>query len=240
MPTRLVTLAALAWVTATTATAAASPCEEAGSEAEKTYHLPPGLLSAIGRVESGRWDAALGRTAAWPWTIDVAGAGRQFETAAEAVRTTHALRTGGARNIDVGCFQISLLHHPNAFKDLDEAFDPTANAYYAGKFLASLKEASGSWDSAVAAYHSSDPSRGIPYRQQVFARWHGTLPPEPSEVAQPVIAAFGIRIWTPSRAARGSTLIAMMPPATVTTDVGAAVGDAPKPGWRLPRVYSQR
>ena len=36
-----------------------SPCEQAGLDAEREYALPAGLLSAIGRVESGRWDAAL-------------------------------------------------------------------------------------------------------------------------------------------------------------------------------------
>ena len=71
---------------------AASPCEQAALEAEKAFDVPAGLLSAIGRVESGRFDAQEGRIVPWPWTIDVAGDGRQFDTAMEVVRTTQWLR----------------------------------------------------------------------------------------------------------------------------------------------------
>ena len=34
--------------------------------------------------------------------------------------------------------QVNLMHHPNAFADLDEAFDPAANARYAVTFLSAL------------------------------------------------------------------------------------------------------
>ena len=189
-------------------------CESAGSQAEAAYDLPAGLLLAIGRIESGRWDPVRRQTVPWPWTIDVAGEGRQFPNAAEAVRATQALRDGGARNIDVGCFQVSLLHHPDAFQDLYEAFDPTANGRYAGRLLASLKARLGSWEDAVAAYHSADPARGTPYRQRVYASWRGAPVPAPAvtEVAAgPAVLAFGIRLWTPSQAGSAASLIQMAP-----------------------------
>ena len=214
---------------------AASPCETAGTEAEKAFDVPSGLLLAIGKVESGRWDQARGLSVAWPWTIDVAGAGRHFETAAEALQTTRAHQARGARNIDVGCFQISLLHHPNAFKNLEEAFDPTANALYAGKFLASLKAQWGTWEGAVAAYHSADPARGIPYRQSVFANWHGT-PGALTPDATPVVVAFGIHIWTPSSRGAAPGLVSMTAVTTATTTAATE----PPAAWRLPRVFSQR
>ena len=223
-------------VTIVTGTAsAASPCEAAGTEAERAFDLPSGLLLAIGKVESGRWDRARGLSVAWPWTIDVAGEGRHFETAAEAVQTTRAHQARGARNIDVGCFQISLLHHPNAFKDLEEAFDPTANALYAGKFLASLKAQWGTWEGAVAAYHSADPARGIPYRQSVFANWRGTPGALTPDVTS-VVVAFGIHIWTPSSRGSAPGLISMVAVTTAT----ATASVEPPPAWRLPRVFSQR
>ena len=218
--------------------AAAVPCEEAAASAEQAHKLPPGLLSAIGRVESGRWVAGLGRTAAWPWSIDVAGDGQHFESAADAIQATRTARARGVRNIDVGCFQVSLLHHPNAFKDLETAFDPVANADYAGGFLASLKERTGSWDRAVAAYHSADPARGEPYRRLVFAAWNGTPPqPDTITVSQPQIAAFGIRIWTPGPRGSAPGLVAMVPPPTNTV---AMVESAPPPAWKLPKVTYQR
>jgi hypothetical protein len=202
---RLAGIALLLTLTATPAGAAAS-CEQAGTEAEKAFNLPHGLLLAIGRVESGRWDDTRTHVIAWPWTIDVAGEGRQFASAVEAVRTTQALRDRGARNIDVGCFQVSLLHHPDAFKDLNEAFDPEANGQYAGRLLASLKARLGSWTEAIAAYHSADPARGLRYRRLVFASWLGA--PVPAEtVLTPGLLPFGIHLWTPSRSGEAPRLI---------------------------------
>ena len=150
---------------------AESACEQAGSQAERAHALPAGLLLAIGRVESGRWDAERQRVVPWPWAIDAEGAGALIDTKAAAVARADALRDAGIRNIDVGCFQINLASHPFAFADLNEAFDPVANADYAGRFLGDLHARYGDWNAAVAAYHSTQPERGIPYRQLVFANW---------------------------------------------------------------------
>ena len=57
------------------------------------------------------------------WAIDADGAPLLAVSKEEAMRQTRALQGGGLRNIDVGCFQISLLNHPDAFADLEQAFD---------------------------------------------------------------------------------------------------------------------
>ncbi len=207
-----------------TAQPAASSCEQAGHAAEQQYALPVGLLSAIGRVESGRWDASLGRVVPFPWAIDAAGQPRLPDSKAAALQQMRELQDSGVRNIDVGCFQINLQSHPSAFTDLNQAFDPTANAQYAAQFLTSLRARLGSWDDAVAAYHSATPALGIPYRQQVFANWSmpkgwdGAPPmspeaPRTANVAAPVtVFSFGgteVRVWTPSRAGHAASLIAI-------------------------------
>jgi uncharacterized heparinase superfamily protein len=56
----------------------ASSCRQAIAAAERTNGLPPGLLGAIARVESGRRDPASGFVEPWPWTADVDGAGSFF------------------------------------------------------------------------------------------------------------------------------------------------------------------
>jgi soluble lytic murein transglycosylase-like protein len=68
--------------------------------------------------------------------------------------------------------QVNLMHHPNAFVTLDQAFDPTANAQYAARFLNTLYGTNGSWLQATAAYHSQTPAIGAEYQQRVMARWH--------------------------------------------------------------------
>jgi hypothetical protein len=171
------------------ARARAEDCGQAARLAEAESGLPPGLLLAVGQVESGRWDAAHRRVMPWPWTIDIAGDGRFFPDRDSALRATqHALQQG-QRNIDLGCFQISLLHHPYAFADLAEAFDPLANARYAARFLLSLRQRYGAWPAAVAAYHSADPALGESYRDLVLAAW------QPAQRSEPVS---GVRVWTPS------------------------------------------
>ena len=196
---------------------AQSPCEDAGRIAERQYDLPSGLLSAIGRVESGRWDPALRRTVPWPWAIDVAGSPQLLASKQQAVQETTALRGGGARNIDVGCFQISLLHHPTAFTDLDQAFDPAANADYAARFLTELHGRYGNWQDAVAAYHSATAAIGDPYRQAVYAKWTGapegaSVPLAPRNVEPVTIYSIGgatIRVWTPGPPGAQAALIAV-------------------------------
>jgi len=117
-------LAILACLLAAAPAYADLTCEEAAAAAEQTEHLPPGLLLAIGRVETGRWDPAHGQIVPWPWSIDAAGNGRQFAGKDDSVKAAQALLASGQRNVDVGCFQISLLHHPAAFSDLSQALDP--------------------------------------------------------------------------------------------------------------------
>jgi hypothetical protein len=157
---------------------AASPdvdCRGAAAASEQSAVLPPGLLLAIGQVESGRWDPIAGRTEPWPWATNHAGEGRYFSSAQEAIAWTAAQLASGIRSIDVGCFQVNLFYHPDAFASLAEAFDPTANARYAAAFLNRLHDQSGSWASAVALYHSADPSEGERYSGRVMAAWHGGI-----------------------------------------------------------------
>jgi Transglycosylase SLT domain len=202
-----------------------SPCEQAGLDAEREYALPAGLLSAIGRVESGRWDAALGRVTASPYAIDAAGQPRVTDSKDTALQQTRALQQSGLHNIDVGCFQINLQSHPSAFSNLDQAFDPTANAQYAARFLSSLHTKLGSWEDAVAAYHSATPALGVPYRQLVYANWstpegwqHAlaagpnlSLPPREVADALKVFSVDGheVRVWTPSASGRAAAVVAI-------------------------------
>ena len=149
----------------------ATACETAVVLAERSQRLPPGLLQAISRTESGRIDPATGRLRAWPWTINAEGEGRFFATRQEAVDAVKLLWARGVQSVDVGCMQINLFYHPHAFASLEQAFDPRANASYAAAFLTALHAASKEWAPAIAAYHSELPARGAAYRVLVLARW---------------------------------------------------------------------
>lgn len=147
-------------------------CTQAGNAAETAAALPTNMLVSIGMVESGRADALTGRVTPWPWTVNIDGLGHYFASKQDAVAFTRLAQSSGAGDIDVGCFQVSLNYHPNAFPNLDTAFDPAANAAYAAQFLNRLKALTGNWNTAIADYHSAVPDLGLPYQRRVLAAWH--------------------------------------------------------------------
>jgi hypothetical protein len=153
---------------------AASPaqfCEAAIVTAERAERLPERMLGAIAVVETGRPDPASGVLRPWPWTINAEGQGFFFASQQQAIAAVRALRARGVRSIDVGCLQINLMFHPDAFASLEQAFDPGANARFAARFLNALHAENRDWPAAIAAYHSETPVFGTAYRQLVLARW---------------------------------------------------------------------
>ena len=174
-----------------TAHAAPVSCSEAASYAEHSLLLPAGLLGSIGNVETGNR----------PWAVNVDGVGRSFTSADEAVRFVRSARVSGGRYIDVGCFQLDLLYHPQAFDSLEAAFDPITNAMAAGRFLRSLQQTSSSWFDAVGHYHSSLPSLAASYAGRVYAMLNGSSPASPQQVTDAGVTMFGIHITVPGPAA---------------------------------------
>lgn len=138
---------------------------------EREYGIPEHLLAAIASTESGRYHHALGLNLPWPWTINVEGKGYFFDTKQEAVNAVQKLHARGVQSIDVGCMQVNLYHHPNAFANLDQAFDPAYNVAYAAQFLTRNFHDEGTWRKATADYHSKTPMYGDQYARLVFSVW---------------------------------------------------------------------
>jgi len=149
----------------------ANACMPGIVTAERDFALPAQLLRTIAIVESGRPDLASGRVTPWPWTINVGGVGRFFETKEAAIEAVRDLQANGVRSIDVGCVQINLMHHPDAFASLEEAFDPRSNTRYGARFLNALYREIGNWPQAAAAYHSRTHDEGASYETRVMAIW---------------------------------------------------------------------
>ena len=146
-------------------------CNQAAKKAETEAKIPRNLLTAISLAESGRWDDRLKASFAWPWTVTNGASATYYPTKEEAIEGVKALRKAGKTNIDVGCMQINLFHHPNAFETLEDAFDPTVNVGYASRFLAGLQQETDSWAEAAGRYHSADPTKLGAYRDKVLGLW---------------------------------------------------------------------
>ncbi|HZD24742.1 MAG TPA: transglycosylase SLT domain-containing protein, partial [Alphaproteobacteria bacterium] len=147
-------------------------CRTITRQAEQRHDIPAHLLAAISLAEASRWDADHQAGIAWPWTVYAEGRGRYLPSKAAAIAEVRRLKAAGVRNIDVGCMQVNLKYHPDAFASLGEAFDPERNADYAARFLKDLEREHRSWSQAVAFYHSATRELSRPYRLKVMQFWH--------------------------------------------------------------------
>jgi Transglycosylase SLT domain len=164
-------------------------CRAAVAVAEREAGLPPALLAAIARVESGRRDPATGAVHPWPWTINAEGRGSLFPTKAAAIAAVRQLQAQGVRSIDVGCMQVNLVHHPDAFPSLEAAFDPLTNARYAARFLTELQATRNDWMQSAGNYHSQTPDRAEGYRGLVAAAWAAERQGGPAALSPAMLAA---------------------------------------------------
>jgi hypothetical protein len=145
-------------------------CENIINKIESYTDLPKGLLTAIGKVESGRL-LKNKKYVVWPWTVNHAGKSLFFDTKKQMEKYVLKNVRVKDHNIDVGCMQINLKWHKNYFKKINDMFALEPNISYAASFLIQLKNRHGSWDEAIKNYHSSDPKKNKPYLNKVKKFW---------------------------------------------------------------------
>jgi hypothetical protein len=207
-------------------------CADAIQTAQARYAVPTGLLFAIGEVESGRLDPVTRRIAPWPWTVQAQNQSYDFANKAAAIRWVQAAQAKGVVSIDVGCMQVNLMYHPDAFGTLDDAFDPAHNADYAARFLVSLHASTGDWQQASGLYHSETPALAIPYAQRVADAlngrpWGGQRALLPAAPPQPTVLTMLQQAW-------GATLDSPAAAAPVAGTAGWVVPPPPAPRRHRP------
>ena len=148
-------------------------CLDAAMTIEREFNIPPHILSAIALTETGKRKNIKGKSffTPTPWAINIAGKGHYFSTKEQAIIKVKSALNKGEKSIDVGCMQINLKYHGDAFETLSDAFDPYLNMRYAAEFVSSLYRRFGNWRKAVAHYHSATPHLGAPYSQKVEKNW---------------------------------------------------------------------
>lgn len=154
-------------------------CERAAQVVASETNVPLNVLRAISLTETGR--KRNGEFRPWPWTVNMEGIGKWFNSYEEAKNYVDVHFRRGARSFDVGCFQINYRWHNQAFSSIEHMFEPTANARYAAKFLSELYDEFGSWPKAAGAYHSRTPKFAKKYTAR-FNRIRANLKAPPSAV----------------------------------------------------------
>ncbi|MFY0682378.1 MAG: lytic transglycosylase domain-containing protein [Thalassovita sp.] len=148
------------------ASASVMDCEQIAAQTGARNGLPPALLPAISRVETGLKQGDKG-VRGWPWTLNVQGKGYYFKTREEALAKLRSVVQSGVTNVDVGCMQINYRWHHENFASLEDMMEPQANTQYAAEFLTRLARRHGTWEAATRYYHSSDSDRGEAYLGRV-------------------------------------------------------------------------
>jgi hypothetical protein len=136
-------------------------CDQAARVAAREYGIPQKIMEAIARTESGV--TVDGAFVPWPWTINVEGRGVRFTSQREALAYFKQHYGQGARNIDLGCFQINHRWHGAEFESVQSMLDPKTNARYAARFLKELHGEFGDWTRAAGAFHSRNEEFSTKY-----------------------------------------------------------------------------
>ncbi|MDP4708713.1 MAG: lytic transglycosylase domain-containing protein [Rickettsiaceae bacterium] len=134
---------------------------------EARYKLPQHTLHSISLQETQKAHSTHKIALVWPWTINANGKGYHFETKDKALAFARAQIAAGNKSIDVGCMQINLKYHPDAFASLEQAFSPRNNIAYGAKFLKDHYNKAGSWNKAIGRYHSGEQSKAARYQASV-------------------------------------------------------------------------
>lgn len=140
--------------------------------------VPAGLLYAVARVESGRWVA--GQIEPWPWTLNVAGEARYFESReAQFSALMQALQTG--QGVDIGPMQLNWRWQYERLTSPWLVTDPAFNLVTGCRILRELfdhPDSQGSWHWAIGKYHrrSEAPhhvAAANRYADRVVTFWEG-------------------------------------------------------------------
>lgn len=146
-------------------------CAAATYSVEHQAKIPKSLLTAISIAESGRRDDLNKTNVAWPWTVTSGSDQWYLDSKSEAVAHVKSMIRAGKRNIDVGCMQVNLYYHGDAFTTLETAFDPLTNVSYAASFLRKLRTSTTDWMTAAGNYHSATPEYHKRYRDKIGEIW---------------------------------------------------------------------
>lgn len=144
-------------------------CSNIFSYFEKKHNLPVNSLYSISLHETAKKHSRHNILVVWPWTVmnNKEKKGYHFKTQNEAIGYAKMQFVSGNKNLDVGCMQINLKYHPDAFVSLDQAFSPKSNIAYGAYFLNKNREKLGSIEKAIGRYHSATEHLAVKYCRNI-------------------------------------------------------------------------
>ncbi|OED38029.1 hypothetical protein AB833_21470 [Chromatiales bacterium (ex Bugula neritina AB1)] len=137
-----------------------------------SYHaVPARILYSIALTETQK-RLSDGTVRPWPWTLNIAGQGRYFDSRDAMQQAALSAIRDGETNIDIGLMQINIQYHLHRSFSLIDLMRPEDNLNIAAEILHDeYRRCHGDWWCAVGAYHSPTPSRAQRYIDKV-RRWY--------------------------------------------------------------------
>ena len=120
----------------------------------KTYQVPVKVYYAMLTQESGLSTRHGFRP--WPWTLNIAGKSRRYETRKAAYQALKQAIASGIKLVDIGAGQVNWHYHKDKLGSLWQSLEPYHNLKVAAQILRQEYERSGqkNWWIAVGRYHS--------------------------------------------------------------------------------------
>lgn len=130
--------------------------------------VDPNLLYAIALAESQREIDGLVRP--WPWSLNVQGKGRYFETREEAEAFLSETLATGIRNVDIGPMQINYSWHGHRVLNPADLFDIQTSVRVGADILSeALASSPDDKELGVGRYHNwGDENRARKYGRKVL------------------------------------------------------------------------
>ena len=135
----------------------------------RRHGVAPAVLYAVALQESAMLFGQ--HVLPWPWTLNVGGQPRRFDSYEAAVRGLRTAVANGQPSVDCGLLQVNWRYHHERLGNYWAALDPYPNIGVGASLLRDHFVRTGNWQAAVGRYHSeANQSLAGAYSREVFAR----------------------------------------------------------------------
>ena len=144
-------------------------------------NIPTVILYAVALTESAtkikKSKIKPGHYKPWPWTLNVSGVPRRYQTRKAAYKGLMYFLQQGVKSVDIGIMQINWRYHHKELGTPWQALEPIHNTRTGARILRDEYKISGEWKQAIGRYHSPgqkpmQKKRALNYASRVMKHIH--------------------------------------------------------------------
>ena len=144
-------------------------------------NIPTVILYAVALAESAtkikKSKIKPGHYKPWPWTLNVSGVPRRYQTRKAAYKGLMYFLQQGVKSVDIGIMQINWRYHHKELGTPWQALEPIHNTRTGARILRDEYKITGEWKQAIGRYHSPgqkpmQKKRALNYASRVMKHIH--------------------------------------------------------------------